>query len=74
MTEYTIECHECVNGDAAHRRDCLVALLEDLDSEPGEPIVFDDAEVRALHALRSGGLLPPTTVLPADQPLRSTGT
>ena len=74
MSEYTIECQECANGDAAHRSDCLVALLEDLDSEPGEPIVFDDAEVRALHALRSGGLLPASTVLPSDQPLRSTGT
>jgi hypothetical protein len=73
MSEYTIECRDCASGDAAHRSDCLVALLEDLDAEPGDPIVFDDAELRALRALRSGGLLPPTTVLPSDEELRSTG-
>lgn len=70
MTEYTIECRECASGDDAHRSDCLVALLEDI--EPTTPIVFDDAEVRALRALRDGGLLPSTTVLP--QELRDTGT
>lgn len=74
MSEYTIECRECASGDAAHRDDCLVALLEDIDTEQrGAPIVFDDSEVRALRALRAGGLLPSSTILPSDEELRSTG-
>lgn len=73
MSEYTIECHDCANGDPAHRADCLIALLEDLDAKPGDPVVFDDAEVRALQVLRAGGLLPASTILPSDMELRSTG-
>lgn len=71
MAEYTIGCDKCDEGDLAHRDDCLLALIADLDSGSSTPIVFDDSEVRALRALRDGGLLPPTTVLP--QELRDTG-
>jgi hypothetical protein len=73
MSEYRIECEDCARGDQTHRADCLVALLEDIDSEPAQPLVLDETEVRALRVLRAGGLLPASTVLPADEHLRSTG-
>lgn len=64
MNEYTIECHDCAAGDPAHRSECLVALLDDLEESPGEQIVFDETEIRALRALQDGGLIPSAAKLP----------
>jgi hypothetical protein len=70
MGEFIIECHRCAEGDAAHRAECLVAILVDA---PDAPVEFDDTEDKALRALRDGGLLPADLEIPSTNDLRATG-
>ncbi|MCA1830268.1 MAG: hypothetical protein ABR552_04395 [Actinomycetota bacterium] len=55
MPALVIDCQRCLEGDQAHRDDCLVAFIID---RPEGAIVFDVEEERALRSLRDGGLLP----------------
>lgn len=74
MSDYVIGCMECPTGDPEHRADCLIALLEDIEADPGQPVLFDETEVRALKALQQGGLIPDSMRLPEELPLlRDTG-
>lgn len=51
-----IDCADCVLQGTAACVDCVVTFL--VDRDPGEAVVVDVAEVRALHALARGGLAP----------------
>ncbi len=51
-----IDCAECVLEGTSACVDCVVTFL--VDREPGEAVVVDAAEVRALGALARGGLAP----------------
>jgi hypothetical protein len=51
-----IDCAECVLEGTEACADCVVTWL--VDREPGEAVVIDVAEVRALRTLGEGGLVP----------------
>lgn len=51
-----IDCAECVLDGTDACADCVVTWL--VGREPGEAVVVDVAEVRALRALQDGGLVP----------------
>ena len=51
-----IDCGECVLEGTDACADCVVTWL--VDREPGDAVVIDVAEVRALRALEQGGLVP----------------
>ena len=51
-----IDCAECVLQGTAACVDCVVTFL--VDRDPGEAVVVDVAEARALRALARGGLAP----------------
>jgi hypothetical protein len=51
-----IDCAECVLEGTDACSDCVVTWL--VDREPGDAVVIDVAEVRALRALEQGGLVP----------------
>jgi len=51
-----IDCGECVLEGTAACADCVVTFL--VGREPGEPVVVDVAEVRALATLAQAGLAP----------------
>jgi hypothetical protein len=51
-----IDCEECVMQHTAACDDCVVSFI--VGRAPGEAIVFDVAEARALRALSKGGLVP----------------
>jgi hypothetical protein len=54
--EQHIDCAECVMQHTAACDDCVVSFI--VGREPGEAIVFDVAEARALRALSGAGLVP----------------
>lgn len=56
QTPLCISCDECVMEGTPACADCVVTFL--CDREPGEAIVIDVAEVRALRLLEQGGLVP----------------
>lgn len=57
MTENTvISCEECVLEGSPACADCVVTFL--CDREPGDAVVVDVAEVRALRTLADAGLVP----------------
>lgn len=51
-----ISCDECVMEGTSACADCVVTFL--CDREPGDAVVIDVAEVRALRMLERGGLAP----------------
>jgi len=51
-----IDCAECVLEGTAACADCVVTFL--VGHEPGEAVVIDVAEVRALATLAHAGLTP----------------
>jgi hypothetical protein len=51
-----IDCAECVLEGTAACADCVVTFL--VGREPGEAVVVDVAEVRALATLAQAGLAP----------------
>lgn len=55
-TPLHISCDECVMEGTSACADCVVTFL--CEREPGDAIVIDVAEVRALRLLEQGGLAP----------------
>jgi hypothetical protein len=51
-----ISCDECVMEGTSACADCVVTFL--CEREPGDAIVIDVVEVRALRLLERGGLAP----------------
>jgi hypothetical protein len=51
-----IDCDECLMRESAACDDCVVSFI--VNREPGEAIVFDVAEARALRSLSGAGLVP----------------
>jgi hypothetical protein len=51
-----IDCDECVMAGTSACDDCVVTFI--VNREPGDAIVVDAAEERALRALGAGGLVP----------------
>jgi hypothetical protein len=52
----TIDCDECVMAGTNACDDCVVSFI--LRREPGEALVIDAEEERALRTLQGGGLVP----------------
>jgi hypothetical protein len=56
MNVRTIDCDECVMAGTDACDDCVVHFI--LRREPGEALVIDVEEERALRSLQNGGLVP----------------
>jgi hypothetical protein len=56
MENLRIDCDECIVRDTDACDDCVVSFI--VNREPGDAIVVDAAEQRALKALGEGGLVP----------------
>jgi hypothetical protein len=56
MNVRTIDCDECVMAGTDACDDCVVHFI--LRREPGEALVIDVEEERALRTLQNGGLVP----------------
>ena len=56
MENLRIDCDECVMRDTDACDDCVVSFI--VKREPGDAIVVDAAEQRALKALGERGLVP----------------
>jgi hypothetical protein len=56
MENLRIDCDECIMRDTDACDDCVVSFI--VKREPGDAIVVDAAEQRALRALGEGGLVP----------------
>ena len=52
----SINCGDCVMEGTAACEDCVVTFL--CSREPGEAVVIDVEEARALRLLQQGGLAP----------------
>ncbi|HEY7106312.1 MAG TPA: hypothetical protein VH986_07915 [Acidimicrobiia bacterium] len=52
----TIDCDECVMRRSAACDDCVVSFV--VGREPGEALVIDVAEERAVRMLAGAGLVP----------------
>jgi len=52
----TVDCDECTLQHTSACEDCLVSFL--LDREPGDAVVIDAAEARAVRLLERAGLVP----------------
>jgi len=51
----TVDCDECTLQHTSACEDCLVTFL--LDREPGDAVVIDAAEARAVRLLERAGLV-----------------
>jgi hypothetical protein len=51
-----IDCGQCVMQHTAACDDCVVSFI--VNRQPGEAIVIDVAEARALRSLSTAGLVP----------------
>ena len=58
-----IDCADCVMAGTSACDDCVVTFI--VNREPGEAIVFDVAEARALRSLSGAGLVPELRHRPA---------
>ena len=56
MNLRTIDCDDCVMAHTDACDDCVVSFI--LRREPGEAVVIDAEEERALRTLQGGGLVP----------------
>jgi hypothetical protein len=56
MNVRTIDCDDCAMAHTSACDDCVVSFI--LRREPGDAVVIDAEEERALRALQSGGLVP----------------
>ena len=54
----TIECDRCALRSTAACRGCLVSFV--LDRAPGDAVILDADEARALRVLADAGLVPPS--------------
>lgn len=52
----TISCEECALRETSACHGCLVSFV--LDRAPGDAVVFDANEARALRVLHRAGLVP----------------
>ena len=52
----TIDCNECAMAGTAACDDCIVTFI--VNREPGDAVVVDADEERALRSLSAGGLVP----------------
>ena len=52
----TIECDRCAFQGTSACRGCLVSFV--LDREPGDAVIIDADEARALRVLADAGLVP----------------
>ena len=52
----TIDCDDCAMSGTSACDDCVVSFV--LRREPGEALLIDAEEERALRALQGGGLVP----------------
>jgi hypothetical protein len=52
----TIDCDRCALQHTASCDDCVVSFL--LEREPGDAVVIDADEVRAMRTLERAGLVP----------------
>ena len=53
---YEIDCDTCVMRRSAACEDCVVSFI--VNREPGEALVIDVAEARAVSLLAEAGLVP----------------
>jgi hypothetical protein len=53
---FTIDCDRCVLQGTAACNGCLVSFV--LDREPGDAVILDAEEARALRVLTDAGLVP----------------
>jgi hypothetical protein len=53
---YTIDCGECAMRQTAACDDCVVSFV--VNRQPGEALVIDVAEARAMRMLSRAGLVP----------------
>jgi hypothetical protein len=56
MPGMRIDCDDCVMAGTSACDDCVVSFI--VRREPGEAVVIDAAEARALRALGDNGLVP----------------
>jgi hypothetical protein len=56
MTDRIIDCGECVMAGTHACGDCVVTFI--VDREPGDAVVIDADEERAMRALGERGLVP----------------
>ena len=52
----TIDCGDCVMAHTAACDDCIVSFI--VGREPGDAVIIDAEEERALRTLSDGGLVP----------------
>jgi hypothetical protein len=52
----TIDCGECVMADTGACDDCVMTFI--VNRDPGDAVIVDAAEERALRALGEEGLVP----------------
>ncbi|MDQ2729690.1 MAG: hypothetical protein M3Y91_17920 [Actinomycetota bacterium] len=57
MTTMTISCNDCMMQDTPACDGCVVNFI--CDREPGDAVVIDVAEARAVRLLGRSGLVPP---------------
>jgi hypothetical protein len=57
MTTLTISCDECTMQATAACRGCVVSFL--CDRDPGDAVIIDADEARAVRLLGRSGLVPP---------------
>jgi hypothetical protein len=56
MESLEISCETCVMRASAACGDCIVSFI--VEREPGDAVVIDVAEARAMRALADAGLVP----------------
>jgi hypothetical protein len=56
MGDRIIDCDECVMAGTQACEDCIVTFI--VEREPGDAVVIDADEERALRTLGEGGLAP----------------
>ena len=52
----TIDCGDCVMAGTTACDDCIVSFI--VNREPGDAVIVDADEERALRSLSAGGLVP----------------
>jgi hypothetical protein len=59
---YTVDCADCAMRETAACDDCIVSFV--VSREPGEALVVDVAEARAMRMLSRAGLVPELRHIP----------
>ncbi len=57
MRTITISCDDCIMHGTDFCRECVVTFI--CDRDPGDAVIIDAAEGRALRLLGRSGLVPP---------------